>query len=117
VGGFFEENAELLKGSGGGNYVSEAEKIVLAEEGIAFPLVKVEFQPDNTFNGKPRPRFVATTEIEGEERLMSFGLSTTDNPSSRDRLLAVAREWLEAGKDPIEVKFEKIGRYFGLVEA
>jgi len=112
--GFFEDNAEELA-AGGGNYVNEDEKKVLAEEGVSFPLLEVTFEPDNMYQGSARPRYVVKTEIDGEERLMSLGLSTTANPSSRDRLLKLALNWLEDDKEPFEVKFEKIGRYFNLI--
>jgi hypothetical protein len=89
------------------NYLSKSEKLLLAEEGVIFPLNSVEFQEGQGYEGADR--FVVTTEIEGEEKRMSFGVSKTGNESSRDRLLADVEEYLaNDGEDEILVAAELI---------
>jgi len=89
------------------NYLTKAEKLLLVEEGVIFPLVAVEFQEEAGYNGASR--FLVTTELEGEEKFISFGVSKTGNPSSRDRLLAAAEEYItNDGEEEILVAGELI---------
>jgi len=89
------------------NFLTKSEKLLLAEEGVIFPLISVEYQEEGGYEGAPR--FLVGTEIEGEEKQLSFGVSKTGNESSRDRLLAAAEDYLaNDGEEEILVAAELI---------
>ena len=99
-----------------GAYLSRAEKELLAEEGTVFPLLSVKFESTGGYKGASR--YLVETEIEGEEKRISFGLSTTDNPASRDRFFAAVQEYLETdGSEAVFARAEMIGAYLKVFEA
>jgi hypothetical protein len=89
------------------NFLSKSEKLLLAEEGVIFPLISVEYQEEGGYEGAAR--FLVGTELEGEEKQISFGVSKTGNESSRDRLLADVEEYLaNDGEEEVLVAAELI---------
>ena len=55
--------------TGGLSYVTTEEKDVLIAEGVVFPITNVRFDEGGGYKGKDR--FLATVELEGEERALS----------------------------------------------
>lgn len=88
----------------GGNYLSQAEKELLGDEGAITPVNAVTYEAEGGYNGKDR--FVLVTEIEGELKEASFG--TSPKGSSRDDLLAAMVEQEISTDDGVFVRWEKI---------
>lgn len=113
---FFDENPDVLEG-GGGDFVSEAEKISLANDGVPFAVTQVRREPDpfnkgktNEDTGEPYERHVLHIVIaDGEdERKMAFSINKVE---SRNRMLDTMEKWLEdPSNEPPVVKLEKINR-------
>lgn len=99
-----------------GNYVTGAEKLVIAQEGIPFTVraVKPIFKFD-------RENYELTVDLpnpetgDEEERTLSFPIGS--NVESRDRMLAGMKEHLEGGGEPIRAKLDKKGQAYLLVAA
>ena len=85
--GFFD----TYEDGSGLNYVKKEEKAVLISNKVAFPVLRVT--KGSTQFGE---RFVIHTEIDGEERALSFG---TGSVESRDRLLDAMMDYLATEED------------------
>lgn len=104
--GFWDEYKEV-----GGNFVKAAEKQILMDEGVPFPITAVVEDQANKFG----PRFVAQVVIpegvegvEAGERAISFPIGTVE---SRDRMLNQMVGYLDRGDaDDVTVKLEKAGQ-------
>lgn len=101
---------DKYKGSGG-NFITAAEKLVLAENGIPFTIREIrvvhKFEKEN---------YELTIDVpdpesgDNEERVLSFPIGS--GAESRDATLNGMQEYLAGGGDPVEAKVEKIGRAF-----
>lgn len=105
--GFWDEYKQV-----GGNFIKAAEKQILMDEGVPFPITSIVEDTANKFG----PRYVATVVIpeglEGVtagERALSFPIGT--GVESRERMLAQMAEYLDrADADDVVVKLEKVGQ-------
>lgn len=101
---------------GGGNYISAAEKKVLAENGIPFTVTAVrqvhKFDNENYELSVlcPNPE-----TGEDEERCLSFPIGS--GAESRDRTIKGMEQHFADGGEPIRAKVEKVGRAFFLIGA
>src|SRR3989304_7977588 len=91
--GFFDEYKDE---GGNGPFLSKAERDPLIDLGAPLRVVAISFEAENTFEGKSRPRYVVTFDVEGESRLWSFGVGDVE---SRDRLLAAMTDYLDRDGD------------------
>lgn len=106
---------DKYKGSGG-DFITAAEKQVLAENGIPFTIkgIKTVFKFD-------KENFELEIDVpnpetgENEERVLSFPIGS--GAESRDATLGGMQEYLAAGGDPVEAKVEKVGRAFFVIAA
>jgi hypothetical protein len=99
--------------TGGGDFISAAEKRALAEQGVPFSILNVveresRFEHDSEFVIK----IVVPEGVEGVEpgeRALTFAKGT--GAESRDRTLEGMMEHFgEDGADEIEAKLAKVGR-------
>lgn len=86
--------------TGGLSFVSREEKEVLITSGAAFPALKV-YKGESRFG----PRYLIITELDDEERALSFAAGTVE---SRDRMLDALEEFLE--REDAEVPTFKLVR-------
>jgi hypothetical protein len=99
--GFFDTYED--EGFDGSAFLTKAEKEVLIEEGVAFPVTSV-----HAAESKFGPRWIVGVEIEGEPRLVGFSRGMV---FSRDRLLVALEDYLaEDGAEPPECKITLVGR-------
>lgn len=101
---------------GGGDYISAAEKKVLAEEGIPFTVTAIRrtFKFDNEHY---ELTILAPDPETGDEseRVLSFPIGS--GAESRDRLIAGMSEYLsENAGETVKAKVEKIGRAYFLAQ-
>lgn len=109
--GFFDTYTD----TSGSGYVNAAEKKVLMDEGVTFPISQV-FVEDHPEFGE---RYVASVTVPGEDgledRRISFPKGTVD---SRDRMLDAMEKWLEDPDNELPiVKLTKVGRSIIIVPA
>lgn len=105
------------KYQGGGNYISAAEKKVLAENGIPFVISGVSVK--EKFEGEHYELAVRVPDPEtgdDEDRTLSFPIGT--GAESRDSMLAGLKKYLEENEgEEVRAKVTKIGRAFFLEQA
>lgn len=106
---FFDDYQDL---GGGGKFLSKDEKDFLIENGIAFEITAVGYDPDNQYG----PRYVAFCNVphpeeEGEIEEKKISFPTETGVDSRDAMLKAMKDYL-TGEDaePVKVKLEKPGR-------
>lgn len=101
---------------GGGNYVSAAEKKVMAENGIPFTIQAVrqvfKFENENYELSilAPNPE-----TGEDEERTLSFTIGS--GAESRDNMLHGLKAYLDDGGEPVTAKVTKVGRAYFIAQA
>ena len=95
-------DANAYNTGAGKNFVSKEEKEVLIEEETPLVFTSVSFGPS-----KYGERFIAVTEIEGEERAIGFPAGTVE---SRDAMLRDLQTYLAEGGDPPSLKIVRAGR-------
>lgn len=103
--GFFDEYKEV-----GGNYIGAAEKAILMEGGVPFPILSVAMDEGSKYG----PRYAALAiipegvpDVTPGERTITFPTGTVE---SRDRMLAQMMEYLDRpDADDVVVKLEKVG--------
>lgn len=104
---FFDSYTDL---GGGGSYITAAEKQFLIENGVAFEITGLTFDPENQYG----PRWVAfikapNQEGEVEERKVGFPHGT--GAGSRDAMLDAMSKYLQSDEaQPVKVKLSKPGR-------
>lgn len=81
--GFFD----TFQDAGGASYIGKEEKATLIADSTPFPVKRVFYQATGKFGA----RYVLITELDGEERALSFGAESVE---SRDRMLAALIEYL-----------------------
>lgn len=94
---------------GGGSFLSKAEKELLVEEAVPFPILSVS-KTTTQFG----VRWMIGTELEGEPRMIGF---SSGKVFSRDRQLAAVEAWLNEGGAAPVVKIVMAGRSQILVDA
>jgi len=98
---------------GGGLYLSADEKAALIEGEVEFQISGVRDEPDNSFNGKPAPRFVTEVVLpnpltgEDEDRLIGFPVGS--GVDSRDNQLEGMLDYFKSGGAPLDVVLYKGG--------
>jgi hypothetical protein len=95
-------DANAYNQGAGKSFVSTEEKDVLIDEGTPLVFTAVTFGPS-----KYGERFIATTEIEGEERAIGFPAGTVE---SRDAQLHDLQTWLADGGEAPTLKIVRVGR-------
>ena len=107
---------------GGGLYVTAEEKAALIENEVAFQILSIENDDDNTYQGNVMPRFLVTVSLanpltgEDEERL--FGFAKGVPATSRDRLLEALEAYLgEKGAEDVFVTLERVGQFIAIRKA
>ena len=80
--GFFDE----YKDEGGNAYLKTEERDVLISESVPLSVLGIRYDAENTYQGKPRPRYVVAFDVEGESRLWSFGVGEIGRASCRERV-------------------------------
>jgi hypothetical protein len=101
---------------GGGNYITAAEKKVLADNGIPFTITAI--RQVHKFDNENYELTVMVPDPETgepEERVLSFPIGT--GAESRDRTIAGMVRHLEESGESIDAKVEKIGRGYFLTAA
>lgn len=101
----------------GGNFISAAEKKVLAENGIPFDVTTVR-GPVHKFDNEAYELAVVVPDPETgetEERTLSFAIGS--GAESRDAMLKGMQEYLKEGGEPVTAKLVKIGRAYFLEAA
>jgi len=103
---FFDSFVEVS-----GNWIGKEEKKTMVTDETPFPVLAVA--KANT--GKYGPRYVVKTELDGEERLLSFAASGVE---SRDRLFDALIEYQERDDaEPVVVKMKQSGQSILVVNA
>lgn len=104
---FFDNYTDL---GGGGMYLKSDEKQFLIENGVAFDIVGITHDPDNSYG----PRYVAFCKIPdpgtGEPEEKKIGFPTGSGVDSRDSMLKAMADYLGDGGEPVSVKLTKPGR-------
>lgn len=105
-----------------GDFVSSAEKQVIAQEGIPFQIKAVQQRV-----GRFGPEFVLSVLLPDPEtgseaeRLLTFSDATdSGNPTSRDQTLAAIQAHFEAHGDSAEAplaKLNKVGQFYQVIPA
>lgn len=99
----------------GGGFLSTAEKELLIDEQVAFPILSVSGPAENEYNGKVSMRYIVSTELDGETKLLGFEIGSV---YTRDDLLAKTQKWLaENPDDPPTVVLVRKGSSQLLVDA
>ena len=95
-----------------GFYLTKDEREALLGEDLTVVAVREDL--NNTYKGKPSPRFVVTFNVDGEERGWGFHIGTSDgSESSRDRLLYALKGYLEGDDvEETQVLIERVGGNF-----
>jgi hypothetical protein len=97
--------------SGGGSFISAAEKQVLAENGIPFKVSAIhEVHKFDKQNFELQVAVPDPETGEDEERVLSFPIGS--GAESRDALLDGMRTYFAEGGEPLDIKVEKVGRAF-----
>jgi len=105
-----KRNEERKKDEGESNFLSSAEKQVLIDEGIGFPVLEVK-----RVKTQYGDRWVVGIELEGESKLLGFGAGGP--VKSRDRMMEALVGHLANGGEPPVVKIVLNGRSQVLVDA
>jgi hypothetical protein len=103
---FWDEYKEV-----GGNFIKAAEKKILMDEGVPFPITAVVEDQANKYG----PRYVAKVVIpegvdgvDAGERALAFPIGTVE---SRDRMLNQMTAYLDReDADDVVVKLEQVGQ-------
>src|SRR5688572_1012997 len=106
MAGFFDNYED----GSGLSFIGKEEKETLIEDATTLPVLRIS--RSTTRFGE---RFILITELDGEERALSFG---TESVESRDRLLDAMMEYL-TGDEVVtpEVRLERKGRSILIVDA
>jgi hypothetical protein len=100
----------------GGNFISAAEKKVLAENGIPFVITAIR-QVHKFDNENYELSIVVPNPETGddEERTLSFPIGS--GAESRDAMLHGMKEYLAGEGEEVKAKLTKVGRAYFLVSA
>ncbi len=107
MGQFQGEWGEYNYDTSGGNFMKEDEVILAIALGKVFIITAVRDDDSNTYNNKPKPRFlVDLIDDQGEEHTRGFGKGIP----ARDARMQAFRKQIEETGEPIEgVRFIKGG--------
>ena len=109
AGKFFTEFKDERDDGDSSAFLSAAEKQLLIDEGVAFPITSV-----SSANTQFGPRWILGIEVEGEPRMLGFSKGKV---FSRDRMLVALEAHFDNGGEPPEVKIVMNGRSQILVDA
>ena len=102
--------------SSGGNFITAAEKKVLAENGIPFAVTAIAEKEKFEKLHYELSITVPNPETgEDEERTLSFPIGS--GAESRDATLAGLKRHLDEGGEEVKAKVTKIGRAYFLAQA
>ena len=98
----------------GGAYMKEEDVILSIAMGKTFLVTGIRDDDSNTYNNKPKPRWlVDLIDEEGEEKTRSISKGVPE----RDTRLKRLQETIAASGEPIKVRFTKVGRAYDLTGA
>lgn len=84
------------------NFIGKEEKDVMVEETVPFKIERIFHTPS-----KFGPRYVAITNVDGEERALGFGAGTVE---SRDQFFDALIGWYEReDAEPVTVVMKRAG--------
>ena len=107
---------DFEKYQSGGNYVSGAEKKVLAENGIPFAITRV--RETEKFDSEHFELSVLLPNPEsGEEEERTLSFPKGSGADSRDSMLAAMKTHIEETGEQVAAKVKKIGRAYFLEAA
>lgn len=102
------------KTEGSGQYVDETYVILSIAKGDVFQITGIRDDDANTYNGKPKPRFLVDfIDSEGEEKTRGFSKGIPE----RDTRLRRLQETLAATGEPIAARFCKVNKAYDVIGA